>query len=372
MDKHHVNHVLSTISGFLTDLRIGWKSVQLTDVLQILYAGIASGNISLHHLDGLGRLPTTLNLWGCSRKMACSDTHLKRFFETYIGGLEELPYRILEMPEFQSQRSFPRLLILDGTDQSRLKFSVGTLYAGIPVPIDVILQDHQGLEMESSLKVLETMKKHSDYFDIAIGDGYYFGEPFMQALINQGKDVMVKTREQTLTLVQDLESAYAMDKLDHFWDQSRYHKGFDLNRGCRYEIYHLSDQQYRKLTRKLQCYRIEEYFPKQERVETYYVFTTSTRLTLNQVRECSKERWQIEDNVFRLGSQNGKTKLFRFKNPEIARKHLFLFYCLMAVFWALYKTFREKHPKLKHQLTFKLFIIQLSNERIPVFDQDGS
>lgn len=214
--------------------------------------------------------------------------------------------------------------------------------------------------MQESLNVLKTaVEIYKDRFDLVIGDAYYFGGPFFQTVLDAGKDVIVKTRKESLELVQLLESAWKIESLEKIRNLDAFTEGFDKNRGCRYQIFGLPDQQYQKLTKKLQCYRIEECYSRGNRSEVYYAFTTCEKLTPWQVRESTKERWQIEDNVFRVGSQNAATKRFHFKDPETARRYLFLLYCLLAVFWAMHVRDKAEKATVSHCEPFKAFLFRI-------------
>lgn len=360
--------IIQEIKKHIIDKR---KSIQISleSILGIITVGISQNNVSLHHLDLAGRIEDNRIICESKRKRVCSDTHFGRLFSEYLEIPEELPYRIFnKIKPYLPKRTGKCLLIIDGTEQSKRLYSIGALYSISPFFVGIEKQEKYGRELNASEKLIRRiMPLWKDEIDLIVGDGLYFNINDFKIALEFGKDLFIKTREQNLQIVQETESAYRIEKAS-YWNRVKEKSYLDIERKISYKVFVYKNFQYQNLPKPLNCYRVEETFLSDDRREVFYCITTATDLGLAEAREIAKRRWQIENNIFRLGNQACHTKRRFFRQEETNRKYLFLIYLLLSILYMLYligQYLREFCARNMHFIHFVRYWIIYSSKLNP-------
>jgi hypothetical protein len=280
------------------------KRVQITieNILGILSIGISQNNVSSHHLDISGRIEANKLIAKNERKIVCSDTQLERLLSYYLEIPDDLPYQMyVRMKPFFPSNTGKRLLIVDGTEQSKRLYSIGALYSSSPFFVGMERQAKHGKELNASEALVRRIAPlWKDEFDLIVGDALYFNINDFNIALEFDKHLFVKTREQNLQIVQETESAYKLEKAS-YWKNYKEKTYLDVERKISYKVFVYRGFKYYDLKKPLNCYRVEENFLGSEKQEIFYCITTADNIGPAEAREIAKKRWQIENNVFREG-----------------------------------------------------------------------
>lgn len=199
--------------------------------------------------------------------------------------------------------------------------------------------EKRGKELEASEKLtIRVMPFVKNYVDLIVGDALYFTLEFFKTTLELGKHLFIKSREDNLDIIKETEVEYQIDLPILREDETYYTEGIDEERGCWFSVFKKRNPYYYKdLPAPLSCYRVEEHYFKSDREkEVFYCITTAKDISLKEAREIAKQRWQIENNVFRNGNQSFNTKRKRLKDDEANRKYLILIYTFLSLLWLLY------------------------------------
>ena len=305
----------------------------MQDIVSLLGIGISKGKSAPHALDILGRKKTIKDMLNVNRLLTISDTQIERLFSNYL----EIPYNLPVMlykflKPFIPKSNIPSSMVLDGTSQGGKLHSVAALVDHFPFFVGIEPIEKRGKELEASRRLANRVLKGTRQdFTFYTTDGLYFVYSDFQKVREKdpSKHLFVKTKEATLDIVQTTETEYLIDKERKSKDRSRLVKGFDEERICSFEIFRASPFQHKEVKSPLFCYRVEEHYPKNGRQEIFYCVTTAPDLKLTEAREIAKKRWQIENNIFRIGNQSIHTKHRYFINDIANTRYLTLLYALL-------------------------------------------
>ena len=218
--------------------------------------------------------------------------------------------------------------------------------------------DKRGKELISSQKIIESLLTSlKDYIDIIVGDALYFNQTDFSIALKYNKHLFVKSRETSLDIIKETEQEYKMELLIPNSDKNRFIKSDDMERGCSFTVFKKTPYFYKDIPQPLSCYRIEENYFKTQQKEIFYCITTAQNISLIEAREIAKKRWQIENNVFRLGNQSFYTKRKRFKNDTTNKNYLILIYLFLSILWFLYQISIELKLIKPEFANFKFFCI---------------
>jgi hypothetical protein len=293
--------VLHEITRHLTNKR-KIPQISLKNVLRIMSIGISQNNVSSHHLDISGRIDTNKTIAKSKRKKVCSDTQLERLLSKFIEIPDNLPYLIYtKVKQYLPANNEKRLLIIDGTEQSKRLYSIGALYSGSPFFVEMEKQEKHVKELNASENLVRRIASlWKDEFDLILGDALYFNINDFKTALDFGKHFFVKTREDNLQVIKETESAYKLERA-FYWKNVKEKTYLDIERKISYKVFVYNGFQYRDLSKTLNCYHVEETFLSDNRQEIFYCIITADNISPAEAREIAKKRWQIENNVSREG-----------------------------------------------------------------------
>lgn len=168
--------------------------------------------------------------------------------------------------------------------------------------VDLERYQNRGCELEASRTVLKRAFRNlgKGFFGIIGGDGLYATKEDFELCLDHGSHLLVKTDEETLTVVQDANHLFHVQnatKLEGIFQQ----KGHDPKRDLDYEVMWAEGFEWQGL--RLTVAWVEEWALNLktgvvERTE-FYALTTATGLTGEDLRELAHLRWEIENNIFK-------------------------------------------------------------------------
>ena len=280
------------------------------------------GQKTLLELDGFLRTPEARKLYGSSRKRVASDTTVERVAEGLDRkSVQKIGYEVIDRGDEEQlwDLKLPsgkklRFGIVDGHWAGGVWASVLALFGKTDGVVDLERYPGRGHELEASRSVLKrafrTLGK--GFFGIVAGDGLYATKDDFQLHLDHGSHLLVKTDEETLTVVQDaryLFQAQKRTRLDGVFSQ----RGYDPKRLKDYEVMWAEGFEWQGLTLTVawaQEWELNAKTGLAERTE-FYVLTTATGLTGEDLRELAHLRWEIENNIFkRLNFLVGSKRLW--------------------------------------------------------------
>jgi len=270
------------------------------------------GQKSLLEVDLFNRLPPILKWYQSSRSMVVSDSTIERSLAGYnCDRLEEIlgeGYKILKdegilWVVLPSGRKLS-VGMVDGSEFGRFPGVVLLIPGGVNVAMDVELYS-KGKELEASKKVLLRSKEKfgKNFVDIIDADGLYLNEGhFLFCKQEIGCDVIVKTEDERLTIIQDAKGLFFGMK-EEVGDGIEGVEGVDVKRNISYEIIACGGFKWQGLPFELKVAYVKEIHLKpikgRPEVEEFWIITTELSLSGEDMRELVHLRWEIENNVFK-------------------------------------------------------------------------
>ena len=197
--------------------------------------------------------------------------------------------------------------------------------------------------------------------DIVLGDGAYITQNMLRLCRDDlGTHLLVKTTElETLLILKDAEALFnAPEDLATGIEK---HRGNDAQRGFSYEIWAASGFEHEGFDGPLKVARVRtEPLKGKEGVETFWIITTDTTLSGEDMRELAHRRWTIENQGFRAlnDAMNSKHVWTRGRNSEATFESLMLMmtlsFMLVVAYHAqidmdtLWEKFHLRRLTLKH------------------------
>lgn len=285
---------------------------------------------SMLQLDQMGRQTVFKNLIGSKRSMVASDTTFERVLpqldmqpinETIRTVYNQVVSKGLSKFHFSSGKKLV-LAAIDGSGFSPFYASVVTLVGQGTFPLDSHVSDTKGKELicsRATMSRLTNLLGHS-WCDILLADGLYpTEEDFKSAKELYGCDLLVKTSEETLTVIQDAKAIFASNNPD-----VKIATGIDSKHNISYVSKSISGLSWQILNYTLTVAMVTETKlnpkPNENPTEIFFVITTKTDLSPNDLREAAHARWFIENNVFKRLNYFILSKRVHTKNlPTIIR-----------------------------------------------------
>jgi hypothetical protein len=320
--------------GF-TDIRRN-PSIKLQTILMSLFLMPFFGLASILSNDREARTQRYKGLFGCQRKMVCSDSTFARVLK-WLKPQESQAFLLSFLQRFEHQdllriplrpKGRPRRLgILDGSHMGGHWLVSLCLPGLIAYPLMVRRCESQGQEQRVARQMMRAASRILGKLrpELWLLDALYFNLNTIK-LARAGKaHVLFKFKDPEFREV----TKDASNLFQHFGgDQQQ--SGWDPLRQCRWRIRKTLD---RFAGYPVQVLQLTEYYPKRKRNRTVtcWIVSTDLELTPEEIREAAHQRWQIENNVFKRISHLSGTKRFYFKDPRQFFNLLHIFFAAMAV-----------------------------------------
>jgi hypothetical protein len=336
------------LKGF-TDIRKR-PVIPLRTILTSLFLMPFFGLASLLSNDRETRTERYKGLYGCRRKMVCSDSTFARVLR-WLKRTEAEAFLLGFLGTFEGHDLLRKSLSVGGRPR-RLGILDGTYMGGhwlvtlclagqisYPVLIRRYLKNGDELEVARQLMreapaILKGLRP-----ELWLVDALYFNEKTIAIAREQGTHILFKFKEADYREV----SRDAQNLFEHFGgDEEK--DGWDNERQCRWKVRKTVD---RFAGHPVQVVELSEYYPtrKQRKRERCWIVTTDLQLPLEEVREAAHQRWQIENRVFKRISHLSGTKRFYFKDYRQFFNLLHLFFAAVAVLDCIMALLRS-HPRL--------------------------
>lgn len=290
------------------------------------------GQTSLLGVDQYGRSPEARKWHGSNRPMVVSDTTLPRVLKgTDEGAVMEIPYEVVRELEkegywdwkLSTGRKIRAAGIMDGSNFGGFWASVLMLAGKSEAVVDLEPYEGRGHELAASRRVLRRANKKlgREFFDLILADGLYPTEKdFRLCRRELGSDLLVKTEEETLTVIQDARSLFFPRNGKRPEGLKRV-EGRDPERQVRYEILWAEGFEWKELEYPLTVAHVREKFLKpvegRPEVVTFWVLTTMPGLLGEELRELAHGRWRIENGVFKRLNALVRSKHYANHSPKV-------------------------------------------------------
>ena len=206
------------------------------------------GQTSLLAVDQYAR-SAEARKWHASKKenMVVSDTTLPRVLEGVDRQpIVEMPYEVVKKLDKEgywdwklaSGRKIRAAGITDGSNFGGFWASVLMLAGKSDAVVDLEPYEKRGKELAANRKVLRraTQKLGREFFDLILADGLYPTEKdFRLCRRELGSDLLVKTEEETLTVIKDARSLFFTRRGGIRKGLNRF-DGLDPERRIRYDV----------------------------------------------------------------------------------------------------------------------------------------
>lgn len=348
--------------------------IPISQLFLLVVGALALRKQSFHQIDLFARSKEAKKWLGSRRPMVASDATLGRVLPqmdtTELRALVHGAYRLLRRQgrgkvKLPSGRKI-QVATVDGTCWGKRYASVVEMLGDAPVVLDFQRAPGQGHELATSAAVLRRVfyqfrDLEGGLADIVLGDGAYITQNMLRLCRDElGTHLLVKTKElETLLILKDAEALFNAPGdpaagVEH-------HGGNDLERGFTYEIWAASGFVHEGFDGPLKVARVRtEPLKGKEVAETFWIITTDTTLSGQDMRELAHRRWTIENQGFRAlnDAMNSKHVWTRGKNSEETFEGLMLMmtlsFMLVVTYHAqvdkdvLWKQFRLRRLTLKH------------------------
>jgi hypothetical protein len=291
------------------------------------------GQTSLLAVDQYAR-SSEARKWHGSKKadMVVSDTTLPRVLEgVEQGPVMEMPYQVVKELEkegywdwkLSTGRKIRAAGITDGSSFGGFWASVLIVAGKSEAVVDLEPYEKRGKELVASRKVLRraTKKLGKGFFDLILADGLYPTEKdFRLCRLKLGSDLLVKTEEEGLSVIQDARSLFFTRKGQVRQGMKRV-EGFDSEREIDYETIWAEGFEWQGLAYPMTVAHVREKYRKPikdrpEEVE-FWVLTTFQGLRGEELRELAHGRWRIENGVFKRLNALVESKRYRSHSPKV-------------------------------------------------------
>lgn len=272
--------------------------------------------------------------WHKSMKedMVVSDTTLPRV----LKGVDRKP--IMAMPyevvkklneegywdwKLSSGRKIRAAGITDGSCFGGFWASVLMLAGRSEAVVDLEPYQSRGDELPASRRVVRRAneKLGKEFFDLVLTDGLYpTHEDFRLYQEELGSDLLVKTQEETLSVIQDARSLFFTHRGTVRHGMNRV-EGLDVQRQVAYEVVWAEGFQWQGLAYPLTVAWVREKClkPQKDRPEVveFWIITTAQGYVGEELRELAHGRWRIENGVFKRLNALVASKRYASHHPKV-------------------------------------------------------
>lgn len=277
-----------------------------------IYQGTLLGGIfrkrSFLQIDQFLREKEVRKFIGSKRKQVASDTVLPLVISTFVlNQLKSLNYLIYGRAKQEGLLRLKdqlfsdlRIGVIDGSCLGGIFWATCfELLGDPPVMLDFEPMENKGKELPTARKLFNRLEKRlgNGFIDLMLLDGLYVSQHHINQHIRAGIDVLIKTEETTLNIIEDAEGIFNQWK--EFKDSVTYEKMVDEERLVEYEIWSASGFRLEGVNSVFKVARVKERNLKNGEETTFWVLTTRLSLSNTQMRELAHRRWSIENNGFK-------------------------------------------------------------------------
>lgn len=291
------------------------------------------GQTSLLGVDQYARSLEALK-WHKAKKegMVVSDTTLSRVLEgLQAQPIVEMPYEVVKRLgeegywdwKLPSGRKVRAAGIVDGSCFGGFWASVLMVAGKSEAVVDLEPYEKRGKELAASREVLRRAneKLGKEFFDLLLSDGLYpTQEDFRLCRGELGSDLLVKTQEETLSVIQDARSLFFTRK-GTVRQGMNHTAGFDRERQIEYEAVWAEGFEWKDLEYPLTVAWVREKYrkPPKDRPEVveFWVLTTAQGYVGEELRELAHGRWRIENGIFKRLNALVESKRYASHSPKV-------------------------------------------------------
>jgi len=265
---------------------------------------------SLAEVDGFLKLPEARAFHGSRRNMVASDSSIQRITAGMaVESIRAVGYEVIDKADerelwdlkLPSGRKL-RMGIMDGHCAGGIWVSVFGASGKSDGVVDLKRYRGRGCELEASRALAKRVfgELGDGYFEIVAGDGLYATQEDFRLFLNHGSHLLVKTDEETLTVIQDARHLFNLRDADTLEGIERA-EGYDEKRAIEYKVMWTEGMDWQGLKLTVAWIREHHLKPQKGQPENteFWVLTTATGLTGEDLRELAHRRWEIENNVFK-------------------------------------------------------------------------
>lgn len=284
--------------------------IPTVQIFESLSEMVVFGQKSLLDLDQFLRTLEARRWHGSDRAMVASDTTLERVVEGMErSSIQGIGYRVIDKADEQSlwDLKLPsgkklRFGIVDGHWAGGIWASVLAVGGKSDGVVDLERYPGRGHELGASRQVLKRAfgKLGDGFFEMVAGDGLYASLEDFQLCLGHGSHLLVKTDEETLTVIQDAKHLFSCRDAKSLKGVG-WQEGCDTTRLIEYEVWWAEEFDWQGLKMTVGWVKEHPLKPAKDRPEhtAYWVLTTATGLTGEDLRELAHLRWEIENNIFK-------------------------------------------------------------------------
>jgi predicted RNA binding protein YcfA (HicA-like mRNA interferase family) len=268
------------------------------------------GKKTLLGMDGFLRSPESVRYYGSHRQMVASDTTLERVTAGISRrSIQAIGYDVIDKADQENLFDLVlpsgkklRFGVVDGHWAGRVWASVLAVYGQSLGIVDLERYSGRGHELEASRKVWKRAFERlgKGFLGVVAGDGLYATKEDFQLARNHGSHLLVKTDEETLTVVQDAKHLFHAQDVEMLQGVTK-QRGHDPKRFCDYEVILAEGFLWQGLILSVAWVEEWKLNKKTQLMEhsEFYILTTATGFTGEDLREMAHLRWEIENNVFK-------------------------------------------------------------------------
>jgi len=312
--------------------------IPLATVLGSVMDMVALGQKSLLEVDQDGRRPGAKAWHGSKRRMVVSDSTIERVLRAAdLGEVREMLHKAVRSADAAGmlKTALPsgrlvRAGIVDSSEFGGFEGCVFAIAGVAAAPVDIKMHA-KGKELVASRLLLSEVRRTfgKGYVDVAISDGLYISKHHIRQCKEELLcDALVKTTEESLTIIQDAKGLFSLPPEPH--DGIERLEGVDVNRGVKYQITAARGFYWSGLPYELKVAKVEEEKikpkPGEEKFETFWVITTDVEMSGLDMRELAHTRWVIENNVFKRLSELVGSKRGWIRNERVKEALLLLWF----------------------------------------------
>lgn len=192
-----------------------------------------------------------------------------------------------------------RVGMIDGSVFGKFRASCFAQIGAICLLADIEPFKKMGKELSASKRLVKRLSRRlgERFVDLILLDGLYLAQDFIQACLDKRIDVLIKTQEETLDIIQDAKALLMSEHAKAFGVTII--KGLDKARRRTYEVHAIEGLYHKKVTAPFKVAYVYEREIKTGKEHRFFVLTTMTELTENQMRELAHWRWDEEKNGFK-------------------------------------------------------------------------